>query len=65
MKGNNKIELAKLVLSENDVPMTAKQIYEYAVKNHYDIVNQTFSGATPIDTLSARIKGTEINIFNQ
>ena len=36
---NKAIELAKLVLSENDVLLTAKQIYEYAVKNHSDIVN--------------------------
>lgn len=52
---NKALELAKLVLNENDVPMSAKRIYEYAVQNHADIVNQTFSGATPIDTLSSNL----------
>lgn len=49
------LDLAKMVLSENDCPMTVKQIYEYAVSNHSDIVNKTFSGATPMDTLGANL----------
>ncbi len=52
---NKALGLAKLVLEENDVPMSAKQIYDYAVKNHTDIVNKTFSGATPINTIGANL----------
>ena len=49
------LELAKLVLNENDTPLSASEIYAYANKNHSDIVNKTFSGATPIHSLGANL----------
>lgn len=48
-------DLAEKVLNENSSPMTAKQIYDYAVKNYNELVEETFSGKTPEFTMSAQL----------
>ena len=48
-------DLAEKVLNENDLPMTAKQIYDYAVNNYDELVKETFSGKTPKDTLASQL----------
>ena len=47
------LEIAKIVLKENEEPMNTKEIYEYAEKHYKEKVEETFSGATPIDSLGS------------
>ena len=47
------LDLAKKVLEENEVLMSAAEIYEYAKDKYVNLVNETFSGETPVHTIGS------------